>query len=75
MAKCCRCGNKFNVSDAREEYNAEFGGDPDYDEEYGPDVCANCAIADTHTNMNIGKAIDMMNGDEDYDADHIEKWL
>jgi len=75
MEKCYRCEKTFNVSDAREEYNAEFGGDPDYDENYGPDVCADCAICDTESNMDIGKAIDMMNGDEDYDADHVEKYL
>ena len=75
MEKCCRCEKMFNVSDAREEYNAEFGGAPDYDEEFGGEVCADCAISDTHSNMNLGKAIDMMNGDEDYDADHVEKYL
>ncbi len=75
MAKCCRCGEKFKVSDARAEYNSEFGAGFDYDEDYHGEVCADCAIADTHTNMNIGKAIDMMNGDEDYDEDHVQKWL
>ena len=44
MKKCCRCEKKFDVSDAREEYNTEFGGKIDYDEEYGSEVCADCAI-------------------------------
>lgn len=75
MAKCCRCGNRFDVSEARIVYNAEFNGEIDYDEEYGSEVCAYCAISDTDTNMNLGKAIDMMNGDEEYDDDFIEKHL
>ena len=75
MAKCCRCGNRFNVSEARTDYNAEFDGDIDYDDEYGSEVCADCAISDTNSNMNLGKAIDMMNGDEDYDDDFVKKHL
>lgn len=75
MAKCCRCRNEFNVSEARIDYNAEFDGDIDYDDEYGGEVCADCAISDTNSNMNRGKAIDMMNGDEEYDDDFVEKHL
>lgn len=75
MEKCCRCEKIFNVSDARKEYNAEFGEDLDFDENYGNEVCADCAICDTESNINLGKAIDMMNGEEDYDADHVEKYL
>lgn len=75
MAKCCMCGKRFNVSDARDEYNAEFCGDPDYDEECGGEVCADCAISETHSNMNLGKAIDMVNGNDDYDGGFVKKWL
>jgi hypothetical protein len=78
MAKCCRCGKRFNVSEARDEYIAEFNGEIDgdtFDDTYGHEVCAECAIADSYSNINIGKAIDMWNGDEDYDADHVKKYL
>ncbi len=75
MKKCCKCGKKFNVSDAREEYIAEFGIDEEYDEEYGGEVCADCAISETQSNVNAGKAIDMMNGEEDYDDEHVKNYL
>jgi len=75
MAKCCRCGKTFKVSDAKDLYDAEFGGELDYDEDYGGEVCADCAICDSQSNINLGSAIDMVNGDEDYDADHVEKYL
>lgn len=76
MAKCAWCGKKFNVSNAREEYNTAFEGDIDYDEQYeGGDICADCAIADTESNMSVGRAIDMVNGDEDYDDDFVQRWL
>ena len=75
MEKCCRCNIKFNVSEARSEYNSHFDGDADYDDEFGGEVCAECAISDSESNMNLGRAIDMMNGDEDYDDDFVDKWL
>ncbi|WP_159599125.1 hypothetical protein [Agromyces humi] len=75
MAKCVRCGKEFDVDDSREEFNDEFDGDVDYDEEYAGEVCANCAIPDTESNINAGAAIDMMNGEIAYDADHVERWL
>jgi hypothetical protein len=78
MAKCCRCGKRFNVSEARDEYIDEFGREFDgdlFDDQYGREVCADCAIADTETLMNIGKAIDMMNGEEEYDEDFVNRWL
>jgi hypothetical protein len=36
---------------------------------------ADCAIPDTQSNINIGKAIDMMNGEEVYDEDFVKRWL
>ena len=75
MAKCCMCGKKFNVSEARSEYNSEFDDEIDYDEEYGSEVCADCAICNTSSNMNLGRAIFMMNGDEDYDDDFVRDHL
>ncbi|WP_433420805.1 hypothetical protein ACQP1V_09030 [Microtetraspora malaysiensis] len=70
MAKCLNCGTRFDVSTVRDEYE-EYVGDGDYDGE----LCAECAIPDLESNLNLGHAIMMMNGDEDYDEDHVEKWL
>ncbi len=75
MAKCCQCGNKFDVSDARSEYNGEFNGELDYDEDFGGEVCADCAICQSQSNMNLGRAIDMMNGEEAHDDDFVKKHL
>lgn len=76
MDKCDRCGTRFDVSDAREEYNEEFGRDSgiDYDD-FGGGVCANCAISQSQSEIDLGRAIQMWNGDEDYDADHVGKSL
>lgn len=71
MAKCEQCGKQFDPSDAKSEYDAEFGGDLDYTESYDGKVCANCAIPETQGNMDLGPAIQMMNGDEDYDDDFV----
>lgn len=75
MATCEQCDAEFDVADARDEYNAEFGDDADYDEDFGGDVCASCAISQTDSNIELGRAIDMMNGEEEYDAEHVERWL
>lgn len=75
MAKCVRCGTNFGVTDAQGEYNAVFNGDPDYDEIYGGEVCGSCAISDSETLINQGRAIDMMNGEEVYDDDFVQEWL
>ncbi|WP_344390873.1 hypothetical protein [Streptomyces vastus] len=73
--KCVRCGKAFDVEDARDEYNSEFGGDLDYDENYAGEVCADCAIPDSDGLINQGRAIFMMNGDEDYDDDFVRMYL
>ena len=45
MAKCDECGKRFNVSDARSDYNDEFDGELNYDEEYGGQLlCRLCNI-------------------------------
>lgn len=76
MAKCAWCGKRFSISTAREEYNSYFNNDLDYDEDYDDNnICADCAIAESESNMSVGKAIDMVNGDEDYDDDFVQKWL
>ncbi|MGC4979268.1 hypothetical protein ACLQ18_01130 [Streptomyces sp. DT193] len=35
----------------------------------------NCAISDIESNLNVGRAIMMTNGDEDYDEEHMERYL
>lgn len=75
MPTCNRCGSEFEVDDAREEYDAKFHGDPEYDDQYEGDVCGSCAVDDSESLMNKGLAIDMMNGDADYDDKHVEQWL
>ncbi|GAA1963683.1 hypothetical protein GCM10009838_20990 [Catenulispora subtropica] len=75
MVTCGVCQEPFDVQDAREEYKSEFGGDVDYDEQYDGGVCADCAISDTESNYNKGLAIMMMNGDADYDDEHVQNYL
>lgn len=75
MAKCDRCGKRFNVAEARDEYNAEFDGEIDYDEVTDGTVCADCAIPETESNISVGRAIDMMNGEEAHDQDFVDRWL
>jgi len=76
MAKCDECGAKFSVSDARSAYNRANSDDGlDYDEYHGGSRCFDCATSEDESNLNSGRAILMMSGDEDYDADHVEKYL
>jgi hypothetical protein len=70
MAKCLNCGETFNASTVRGDYDDLVG-----DGEYNDDLCAGCAIPEWESNVNIGRAIMMMNGEEAYDAGHVEKWL
>lgn len=68
MPKCGNCGKKFDVDDARSEFDAddEMGGagltydehivDP-YDEGIEePSICGSCAIAVTMENLEAGRA-------------------
>lgn len=42
----------------------------------GPwEVCGDCSISKIRSDINAGRAIIMMNGDEDYYEDHVEKYL
>lgn len=75
VTKCGQCGTSFDIDDARDEYNSEFNGDLNYDEDTDGDLCGNCAIAEIESKMNLGRAIDMMNGDEDYDDDFVQQHL
>lgn len=74
-AKCLNCGTSFDLSAVRDEYNEWSEGEGDYDRDHGGALCANCAIPDKESNMNLGRAIDMTNGGEDYDDDFVQKWL
>ncbi|MCB5294187.1 hypothetical protein [Arthrobacter sp. SO3] len=77
MATCDECKKEFDVGVERDEFNIEFPEDDiDYDEEIeGGPQCASCVGSRIESNNNVGRAIDMMNGDEDYDGDHVEKYL
>ena len=76
MPRCIVCGNSFKLRDAREEYESRFNGELIYDEDYPDhDYCATCAIGESENLMNQGAAIDMMNGDADYDDDFVKEWL
>ncbi|THA90184.1 hypothetical protein E6R61_21015 [Streptomyces sp. LRa12] len=77
MAKCVECGTAFEIEDARKEYNDEFNGDPDFDDEgFGEgELCGGCAASVTSSAMNHGNAILMMNGELDYDDEHVQKYL
>lgn len=74
MSQCGNCGKPFDVDDAREEYNAEFQGDPDYDE-HAEGLCGPCALEEVGSNISAGRAIDMMNGEEAYDDAFVQRWL
>ncbi|MDQ1058059.1 hypothetical protein QFZ23_001960 [Arthrobacter globiformis] len=72
MATCIECNAEFDVDDAREAVNTEYDGDIDYDETTEGELCGDCSISRFDSEINVGRAIDMMNGDEDYDD---EKYL
>lgn len=76
MAKCDYCGKRFNLSEAKEMFNEEFG-DVHYDDIYFNDeiICGDCAIEQASSNMAVGRAILMVNGEEDYDDDFVQRWL
>jgi hypothetical protein len=80
MANCTDCGRKFNISEARDEFNSEYGnglGYDYYDDEYDGEVCARCAIETTGTHMAAGEAIlnynDMVHGEIPYDPDAVNR--
>jgi hypothetical protein len=75
MAKCGECETDFEVSEARKEYAAEYSGETDYDEYFEGSLCGPCAIAQTESWVNAGSAILMVNGDMDYDENHVERYL
>lgn len=75
MANCGHCGSEFDVDEARAAVNDEYDGDIDYDEEMEGEVCGDCSISKFDSDINHGRAIMMMNGDEDYDEDHVETYL
>jgi hypothetical protein len=75
MPNCVQCRKQFDPSDAKSDYEAEFGGELNYTESYGGDVCGDCAISQSQSMMDRGRAIDMMNGEEDYDDDFVGEHL
>jgi hypothetical protein len=80
MATCDLCRKSFEVSETRDEYNWHFrkAGGVDYDEQYPSDegsACASCAISQSESFMNTGAAILMVNGELDYDDEHVTDFL
>ncbi|MER7836190.1 hypothetical protein ABTY98_09800 [Streptomyces sp. NPDC096040] len=79
MVTCFECKREFDVEDERDEYESYFNGELDYDEDCGGEpgegLCAGCGIVRSEGLINQGRAIFMMNGDEDYDDDFAQKWL
>jgi hypothetical protein len=54
------CGKKFEVDDARSEYDAEdeWAGELTYDEDFPEhSICGSCAIAITVENLGAGRAM------------------
>ncbi|WP_319054578.1 hypothetical protein [Streptomyces europaeiscabiei] len=74
--KCVECETSFDVAEARTQYQSEPGtGEGEYDDLHGGEWCAECALARAEGLENQGRAIFMMNGDEDYDDDFVQQWL
>jgi hypothetical protein len=74
--KCDDCGETYDKAEAKKEFYARFGDfDADFFDENYPGLCGPCAIVRTQSDMNIGIAIDMVNGELAYDEDHVEKYL
>lgn len=71
---CGICEQPFDVADARADYNAEWEG-ADYDDEIEGGLCGGCAISKSSSELAHGQAIQMMNGEIDYDDDHVTEWL
>jgi len=68
MPKCENCGKKFDVGDARSEFDAfdEWAGELTYDEDIVDpydegieehSICGSCAIAFTVENLGAGRAM------------------
>jgi hypothetical protein len=74
VATCLNCGKKFAVSAVRADWE-EFGEEYGEEDEYNDDLCSDCAMPSLQGVMNHGRAILMMNGDEDYDGDFVDEWL
>ena len=75
MATCGECGSDFDPVSSAMEYAAESGQNGEYEELYEGELCASCALSRTSSNLNLGRAMDMMNGEEAYDDDFVEKHL
>lgn len=57
MTTCANCGEKFEVNDARDEYDnePEFEGGLSYDEDFEDhNLCGDCAIANSRENLHAG---------------------
>jgi hypothetical protein len=74
-ADCAHCGRGFDVAEARDEYESTFRGEMEYDYHYHGEVCAGCAVSDSESKIDHGRAIFMVNGDEDYDDDFVQRYL
>lgn len=75
MPTCEQCGKRFDPSDAKAEFQAEFRGELDYTESYDGKVCGDCAICQSQSDMGLGRALGMLNGDEDYDEEFVNEHL
>lgn len=50
---------QFDVSDARELYEAEFDNELEYDDDFPEhEYCADCAIGESQSNLSAGLAMD-----------------
>jgi len=59
MQKCGNCGTKFDVDEARAEFDleADWAGELTYDDEFPEhSVCDSCAIDITVANLGAGRA-------------------
>ena len=73
--KCNECKETYDKADAKRQFYQKFGDDFDadfFDENY-LGLCGDCAISSAESDMNVGRAIEMVNGEEAYDEDHV-KW-
>lgn len=74
MTTCGTCGTSFDAPAARAQCREEFGSD-DYDDVCAGEDCGDCSVSTAESNYGSGLAIMMMNGDADYDEEHVERYL
>ncbi|MET4079534.1 hypothetical protein [Janibacter sp. UYMM211] len=76
MAICKNCGEDFDVPTVRAAYDEMLDGEGDYDTDDGGDRCLDCSLPDHVAGaLAHGQAIMMVNGEMDYDEEHVENHL